>query len=928
MYKAIRNALILSTFSFSPNLETKLEAQTTPPAIEWERTIEHSGTSKSELTSDGGYIFRGKRSILKTDSIGELEWETNLEGDIIEENSSIHQTQDGGYITPIISKTYLGRTFKLFLLKTNSLGEKVWRKNQIDGYYRGEANSVQTVDGGYITACSKPISFAGSFHAFLIKTDENGETQWEKDLNTNRFSNAYSVKQSTDEGYIIAGNSNSNGFSGSGSYTVKTDSFGNIQWYDIFGKHDGVYRVANSVVQTSDGGFATVGSDLIKYSADGELLWQKSYPVGESLAETSDGGFIIVSNEDQHGDKNYIRKADFKGEIQWEKELLVSKLISVHQTADNGFTASGIGDYSVDSMLYLVKLAPESTTPNPNPDPNPDPEPSPEIKRLAKWNQNLGWEALRENEISEGDLHVLVHGWSPFETGWVDENSKLEELVRAWHNPKWIESFQPIADAIQEKAPNNHVLAYSWIDDSAKLSPSISRASTYMHGEKLSQALQDLGITTDTQLHLLGHSHGARVATVAAIELENSGYQVHHLTLWDSPELGPGGIGEYKNASNLLDLLFEKRELSIGTGSDETFVDNYYSLTGISYNGFGIINVNLPGTQFPNHSYPKKWYAETTPLGQFALNWSPLILGSSLTLHPNYKQDSNSEFNLLEDISQTNGTNLTQQELALSNFSLEGNVIQNPNGFTLTESSPAFIHSTFLKGESDRAIEFTYNFVKPGDGDQLVALINNELRFLIPGDLIGSGERTESMEISGLAPGRHSLSIGLQSTGQPNAQISIYNLNRIIPDVEDCPPISGKWQGNSTHKIAIKQAGKFASTSPSTLLVDCDYFVFSDNKQLNFTGDVSQFRKKLYVPIDFRGRSSLEDRFEDLIRQNLPEGNYEVTIGKVKQNVKHKDSSQGESLKWKTQVKFSASQGEDKPLKGKLKLKGVFTPVE
>ena len=130
--------------------------------------------------------------------------------------------------------------------------------------------------------------------------------------------------------------------------------------------------------------------------------------------------------------------------------------------------------------------------------------------------------------------------------------------------PQIVESQRGLAWDLM-RAPNSNkldphavVLAYSWLDDagtSGVLDPTydvptqgyLSEAATEMNGERLAAALEQVtGGTFKGDLQLIGHSHGSKVATVAAVALEESPtnpIHINQLTLLDSPETGQGGIG-------------------------------------------------------------------------------------------------------------------------------------------------------------------------------------------------------------------------------------------------------------------------------------------------------------------------------------------------------------------------------------------------
>src|SRR6185295_13101695 len=105
-----------------------------------------------------------------------------------------------------------------------------------------------------------------------------------------------------------------------------------------------------------------------------------------------------------------------------------------------------------------------------------------------------------------------------------------------------------VLQAIKAFDPRSTVLAYSWIDDSAtdgsfeELDEVYqSEAYTQVNGIRLANALIRTlvaGFWTNpaNKLHLIGHSHGSKVVTVAALTLQNLGLPLAQLTLLDATE--------------------------------------------------------------------------------------------------------------------------------------------------------------------------------------------------------------------------------------------------------------------------------------------------------------------------------------------------------------------------------------------------------
>ncbi len=188
----------------------------------------------------------------------------------------------------------------------------------------------------------------------------------------------YSLVQTSDGGFAVAGRTESFGAGVTDFLLVKFTSTGALQWSRTVGGTDDDY--GNSVVNTNDGGFALVGwtesfgagsNDLllIKLTSTGTMEWSRavggaSRDNSYSVTQTSDGGFAVTGWTETFGPGTkglFIMKFTSAGALQWSRTVGSSSEEggnSVAQTTDGGFVVAGYtwGFGEGWSNLFLVKL--------------------------------------------------------------------------------------------------------------------------------------------------------------------------------------------------------------------------------------------------------------------------------------------------------------------------------------------------------------------------------------------------------------------------------------------------------------------------------------------------------------------------------------------------------------------------------------------
>jgi hypothetical protein len=288
------------------------------------------------------------------------------------EGQAVQQTSDGGYIIAGRAPSYDASTSNAYLVKTNPSGDTIWTKRYGRGRWDGGYSVKQTSDGGYIITGTTVSFEASGSNVFLFKTNASGDTLWTRVYGGPYDDWGYSVQQTSDGGYIVAGyTSSSQDYYKNDAYLIKTNASGDTIWTRTYGGAD--IDQAYSVGLTSDGGYIVAGSTrsydagrehvyLVRTNATGDTLWTRVYAegAGRCVEQTSDGGYIIAGYPS-------LVKTDSIGVLLWQRaypSFVGSEHAFVHQTpSDGGYILVGSKyEWPTGTDLRLVKADAQGDT--------------------------------------------------------------------------------------------------------------------------------------------------------------------------------------------------------------------------------------------------------------------------------------------------------------------------------------------------------------------------------------------------------------------------------------------------------------------------------------------------------------------------------------------------------------------------------------
>jgi hypothetical protein len=290
---------------------------------------------------------------------------------------SVEQTADNGFVIVGSTESFGAGSSDIFLVRTDGEGNELWSRT-----YGGSESEIgysvqQTPDYGFIIAGFTYSFGEGNGDVYLVRTDLAGDTLWTRTYGGSGFDWGYSVDQTQDGGFIIAGSTTSFGSESGDVYAIRTDPFGVTVWERSYGGQQTEY--ARSVQHTTDGGFIFAGTTytfgtatgdlyIIKTDSSGTPVWTRTFgqegvDEGNSVMETQDGGYVVAgelySTQTMSRDI-YLVRMDATGDSLWTKTYGgFDRDVgwSVRQVADAGYIIAGFTESfgAGDQEVYMIR---------------------------------------------------------------------------------------------------------------------------------------------------------------------------------------------------------------------------------------------------------------------------------------------------------------------------------------------------------------------------------------------------------------------------------------------------------------------------------------------------------------------------------------------------------------------------------------------
>ncbi len=219
-------------------------------------------------TTDGNFVLAGyTRSfgqgstdvyIIKLDSAGNMLWSRVIGGNADDMAADVIQTTDNGFLLTGVTHSFGQGNGDILVIKLDSNGNLQWTRTIGGNNTDWGADAVQADDGGYVITGVTSSFGQGTYDVYILKLDSSGNLLWTRTIGGTNDDRSYAIAKTNEGKYIITGYTKSFGQGNEDIYLIKLDNNGNINWRRTIGRAQKEWGF--SIVQTPDGGYAIAGT--------------------------------------------------------------------------------------------------------------------------------------------------------------------------------------------------------------------------------------------------------------------------------------------------------------------------------------------------------------------------------------------------------------------------------------------------------------------------------------------------------------------------------------------------------------------------------------------------------------------------------------------------------------------------------------------
>ena len=285
-------------------------------------------------TGDGGALLAGTTNsfspspvdawLVKVDALGHVSWQMAYQ----ELDAATDAIDMGdGYL---VTAGRLGATSDAIdLLRLDRNGAVAWARSYSHPQGVSPSQVVGTQDGGFLVAGTRDIAASADFYA--ARFDAGGDLVWARTYGGPGTDEAYAAVAAPDGGFLLFGHTDSFGVTFTGSWAVKLDADGDIEWQRVFdqgGNFFGTIALASPMGGYLVGGDVTDAGLLLRLDDAGAVVWARYYDAGSdndylmTADAYPDGSFGVAGSTGLGPDSDlWVLRISDDGSVLWSRAV-------------------------------------------------------------------------------------------------------------------------------------------------------------------------------------------------------------------------------------------------------------------------------------------------------------------------------------------------------------------------------------------------------------------------------------------------------------------------------------------------------------------------------------------------------------------------------------------------------------------------------